>query len=225
MGEVSFMGTEKDTKETQAQTVDEYITELKMKLAGGVKHGDHESTTHLYNLGVAYLSKRMWQEAERAFREVVDKLPRFAEAYVQLGGICLHRGDIEGCLNFNKLAKTFRPDFAPAFGNMGFCYLQMGEVEKAVDILKKAINRNPKFVQALATLGSAHLLSGDLDGCIEHCEKAVEIEPAFGPAYHNLALAHMEKGDFKKAVEYVDKAVETGFEVPEEILKELEQHR
>ncbi|MDY7001653.1 MAG: tetratricopeptide repeat protein [Thermodesulfobacteriota bacterium] len=101
----------------------------------------------------------------------------------------------------------------------------MGEVEKAVDILKKAINRNPKFVQALATLGSAHLMSGDVEGCIEQCEKAVEIEPAFGPAYHNLALAHMEKKDFKKAVEYADKAVETGFEVPEEILKELEQYR
>ncbi|MDY7001689.1 MAG: tetratricopeptide repeat protein [Thermodesulfobacteriota bacterium] len=182
------MGTEKDTKETQAQTVDEYITELKMKLAGGVKRGDHESVTTLYNLGVAYLSKRMWQEAERAFREVVEKIPRFAEAYVQLGGICLHRGDIEGCLNLNEIAKSYRPEFAAPFANMGFCYLQMGEVEKAMDILKKAINRDPKFVQAFATLGSAHLMSGDVEGCIEYCKRAVDIAPAFGPTSFSFDL-------------------------------------
>ncbi len=43
-----------------------------------------------------------------------------AEAYVQLGGIAMQRGDLEGCLRYNITATQQRPFFAVPWGNIGY---------------------------------------------------------------------------------------------------------
>lgn len=197
--------------------VDDYIADLKAKLAENPDCGHH-----LYNLGVALLSKREFLEAETAFRDAVDKSPSIAEAYVQLGGIAMWRGDIEGCLNYNRLATKTRPMFAVPHGNIGFCLLQMGKSTEAAKSLERAVKLDPKFVQALASLGGAYLAEGDPERCISVCERALAVEPMFGPAWNNLALAHLDLGKPEEAVRYVKKAQETGFEVNENVLKEVE---
>ena len=202
---------------TQANNVDEYIAELQQQLAE-----NPTCASHHYNLGVAYLSKRMWQEAEKAFLEAVENSSRMADAYVQLGGICLQRGDIEGCLNYNKHAKGCRPQFAVPYANMGFCYLQTGDVDRAIVNLKKAVNRDPGFVQALTTLGSAYIMDEQFDDAKASLDKAVEIEPGFGPAWNNLGLYWLEKGDKAQARECLAKAKETGYEVPELLLEQAQ---
>jgi tetratricopeptide (TPR) repeat protein len=130
----------------------------------------------------------MWHEAEESFREALDNSPRMAEAYVQLGGICLQRGDLEGCLNYNRHAKDCRLQYAVPWANMGFCYIQMGKYDEAVKCLKKAINRDPDFVQAHATLGSAHIMAKDYEEGIAASRKALELAPEFGPAWNNMGL-------------------------------------
>ena len=107
--------------------VDEYIDDLKGKLKGNPGCGN----TH-YNLGVAYLSRRDFAEAEREFLEAVSNSPRMAEGYVQLGGIALQHGDMEGCMNYNLQAIKERPFFAVPWGNIGFVQLQMGETDQEI---------------------------------------------------------------------------------------------
>ncbi len=205
---------------TKAQNVDEYIAELKIQL-----QSNPDCASHYYNLGVAYLSKRMWQEAEEAFRTATEHSPRMAEAYVQLGGICLQRGDIEGCLNYNKHAKGCRIQFAVPYANMGFCYLQMGKVDHAIASLKKAINRDPDFIQALSTMGSAYLMDGQPDEAKKHLDHCLEMAPNFGPAWNNMGLYWLEKSNKKKAQESFDKACKYGFEVAEELLAQVQEEK
>ena len=132
------------------------------------------------------------------FREAITHSPKMVEAYVQLGGIAMQRGDLEGCLNFNYQATELRPMFATPWGNIGFVLLQQGEFGKAAKVLEKAVKIDPEFIQAIANLGSAYLGEGDLERCIATSLKAVEKEPMFGPAYNNLALAYLESGDKEK---------------------------
>lgn len=205
---------------TQAQNVDEYIAELKQKLST-----NPQCASHHYNLGLAYLSKRMWQEAEACFRATVENSPRFAEAYVQLGGICLQRGDLEGCLNYNRHAKDCRLQYAVPWANMGFCHIQLGKYDEAVKCLKKAINRDPEFVQAHATLGSAHIMAKQYDEGIEASRKALELAPEFGPAWNNLAVAYMDMGQPELAVEYADKAEAFNYELAPDFKQEIEAAR
>ncbi|MBU1003963.1 MAG: tetratricopeptide repeat protein [Proteobacteria bacterium] len=202
--------------DTKAKTTDEYIDELKAQLAVNPTCANHH-----YNLGVAFLAKRMWQEAEEAFRDAVENSPRMAEAHVQLGGICLQRGDIDGCMNYNKHAKGCRPQFAVPFANIAFCYLQKGDVDGAIVNLKKALNRDPNFVQALATYGSALILDGQLDEAKIHLDKALKLQPVFGPAWNNMALYWLEMDDKDQARECIKKAQECGFEVVEGLIEQV----
>lgn len=202
---------------TTAQNADDYIAEQKNKLA---KNPQCANTR--YNLGVAYLSKRMWHEAEREFRQAVQDSPKMAEAYVQLGGICMHRGDLDGCMSLNKMAKEIRPAFAVPFANIGFCLLQQGKVEDAIASLRKAVGRDPTFVQAWSTLGSAFYMQNDLDEAEKALAKALELEPRFGPAYNNLALVWLDRGDKAKALENVELARKWGYEVDPKLVEQIE---
>lgn len=200
--------------------IDEYIEDLKREIAAGGNCANHH-----YNLGLALLSKRDFVGAEESFLAAVRNSPRLAEAFVQLGGICLERGDLDGCLRYNEEAANCRAKFPIPWANIGFVHLQRGDPAKAVTALKKALKWDPDFVQALNALATAHFMEGNYEACIRECRETIRREPGFAPAWNNLALALFETGQFEAAVEAADKAAAGGFEVRPEFLAELAPHR
>ena len=200
----------------QAQNIDDYIAELEAKL----EKNDQCASSH-YNLGVAYLSKRRYDQAKTSFLRAAERSPAMAEAYVQLGGLALNDGDIEGCLRMNEAAIKARHRFAVPYGNVGFCLLQMGKVDEAIKSLRKAVKMDSQFVQAYGTLGSALYMAGKLDESIEMSKKAVELHPKFGPAWNNLALAALEKGEALQAMDFVKRAQECNYEVHPGLIEDI----
>ena len=82
----------------QAKNAEEFIAKQRAAIGANPECG----TSH-YNLGVALVGQKKYDEAEKEFAEASYCSPSLAEAYVQLGGICLQRGDLEGCLDWNRL--------------------------------------------------------------------------------------------------------------------------
>jgi tetratricopeptide (TPR) repeat protein len=205
---------------TEKMTVDEYIAQQRYALAGNPDCG----MSH-YNLATALLSLRKFDEAEKEFLEAARCSPSLAEAYVQLGGICLQRGDMDGCLAYNQKGAAARPRCAEAYGNIGFIQLQKGEVDKAITALEKAVKFNELFVQAYTTLANAYLFKGWVDKAIQTNAKALEIDPSFAVAHNNLAIAYLEKEDYAMARQHCEKARSLGYEVAPEIITELENHK
>lgn len=209
---------------------DEHIAQLKAQLKGNAECG----TTH-YNLAVALMGKQEYAEAEKELHEAIDCSPTLAEAYVLLGGICLQRGDLEGCYRFNQRAVKARAGFAEGYGNMAFVLLQLVDgkdakedeekVDKAIKNLKKAIIHNKKFVQAYTTLGTAYFMKGLVKEGIKANLEAVDVAPEFPIAHNNLAVAYLEIKDYEKAVFHCDKAESLGYEVAQELKDELAPHR
>ncbi|MDR2744335.1 MAG: tetratricopeptide repeat protein [Desulfovibrio sp.] len=200
--------------------VDDYIADLKSEIAAG-----SQCAGHYYNLGLALLSKRDFAAAEEALLNAVRDSPHLAEAYVQLGGICFQRGDLDGCLRYNEEAANCRPRFAVPMSNIAFVHLQRREPDKAVSALEKALKWDPKFVQARNGLATAQYMKGNFRECETLCRDLLRDEPAFAPAWNNLALACFERKEYAKAIEAVDKAIKFGFEPAPEFLEELLPHR
>ncbi len=198
------------------ESLDEYIADLQAEIAQS-----ENCANHYYQLGMAMLAKVDYMEAEDAFLNAVRLSPRLAEGFVQLGGLCLHKGDYDGCLRYNEEASNIRAKYPVPQANIGFCHLQMGNVKKAKTALNKAITWDPNFLQARTTLASAHFMEEDYDACIEESNKVIEREPAFGPAWNNLALAFFEKGEFAKADDAVKNAQKAGYEVAAPFVEEL----
>ena len=204
----------------QARNAEEYINELRGKLASNSECG----TTH-YNLAVALIGLKRYDEAEKCLFDALENSPTLAEAYVQLGGLALQRNDMEKCIYYNKMATRSRAGFSQGYGNLGFLYLQKGEVDESIRHLKKAIAFNSMFIQAYANLANAYLMKGLVDESIEASLKALEIEPTFAVAHNNLAIAYLEKKDYEKAAAHCDQAIKNGYEVATEIMNEINNNR
>ena len=212
------------------KNADEQITRLRQALVQNAECG----TTH-YNLAVALIGKQEFVEAEKELHDAIDCSPTMAEAYVQLGGLCLQRGDIEGCYRFNQRATKARAGFAEGYANMGFVLLQLVDgknakedeekVDKAIKNLKKAIIHNKNFVQAYTTLGTAYFMKGLVEEGIKANLQALSVQPQFPIAHNNLAVAYLELKDYKQAIKHCDIAVDLGFEVNQSLIDELAPHR
>lgn len=216
---LSFNKKQEDTME-KMKNVQEYINEQRRSIAANPDCG----TSH-YNLAVALMGIEEFHEAERELHQAIDCSPGLVEAYVQLGGLCLKRGDLDGCLAYNKAAVKARPGFSEGYGNIGFVHMQKGEIEEAVKALEKATAFNFRFIQAYTTLGTAYLMMGRVDDSIAASQKALEIDKNFPVAHNNLSVAYLEKNDFEKAVFHCDRALELGYDVPGGLLKEIAPHR
>ena len=204
----------------KAKNVEEFIARQQAAIAANPDCG----TSH-YNLAIGLLGLKKYDEAEKELFAAIECSPTLAEAYVQLGGISLQRGDLEGCLHFNKRAVQSRAGFAEGYGNIGFVQLQLGNIEEAIPALEKAIRWNPKFLQAYTTLANAYLMKGMIDESIDTSMKVIAIEPDFAVTHNNLGIAYLEKGEYSLAVKNLDKAVELGYEVAPEILDEIKKYR
>ncbi len=204
----------------EPKTTREYIADQVATLAKSPECG----TTH-YNLAVGLIKQQKWDEAVEELMAAVNECPTLGEAYVALGGIYLHKGDLGACIRFNQEAIKVRPKFAQPYGNLGFAYVQRGDPEAAIDFLEKAISINPEFIQARTTLASAYFMQGRLDESIAAANKALDLEPTFAVAHNNLALAYFEKGAHKEAIVHCDKALAYGFDVEPKFLKQLEPYR
>ena len=204
----------------KAKNVEEYIARQQAAIAANPDCG----TSH-YNLAIGLLGLKKYDEAEKELFAAIECSPTLAEAYVQLGGISLQRGDLEGCLHFNKRAVQSRAGFAEGYGNIGFVQLQLGNIEEAISALEKAIRWNPKFLQAYTTLANAYLMKGMIDESIDTSMKVIAIEPEFAVAHNNLGIAYLEKEEYSLAVRHLDKAVELGYEVAPEIMDEIKKYK
>ncbi|MFK5952046.1 MAG: tetratricopeptide repeat protein [Desulfobacterium sp.] len=209
---------------------DSHIAKLQSQITENTECGNNH-----YNLAVALMGKKEYDAAEQALHDAVDCSPSLAEAYVLLGGICLQREDIEGCLRYNRYAVKSRAGFAEGYANIGFVLLQLvdGKDEKddeekidtAIKNLRKAVVHNSKFVQAFTTLGNAYYMKGLLEEGIKANLEAIKIQPEFPIAHNNLCVGYLEKEEYAKAIEHCDIADSLGYEVPEALKAELEPHR
>lgn len=204
----------------QYDDIDEYIKDLKaaIEASGG------QCASHHYNLGLAFLSKRDFVAAESEFLECLRESPHMAEAMVQLGGLCMQRGDLDGCLNYNRDAAECRPKFAVAESNIAFVLLQRRDPDKAISHLERALKWDPSFVQARNDMAMAYFMKGMFAESEKACRELLGDEPEFAPAWNNLALSLFEQKRYQEASEAVNKAVEKGFDVPEDFRKEVAAH-
>lgn len=198
------------------ENIDDYINDLRREI-----QANDNCASHYYNLGLAFLSKRDFAAAEEAFLNSIRNSPHLAEAYVQLGGICMHRGDLEGCLKYNEEAASCRPKFAVPQSNIAFVHIQRGEPDKAIEALEKALKWDPDFAQAKNALATAYFMKNDLEKSEKISRELLSLHPDFAPALNNLALSLFEQGREEEAAEAVKRALELGYEVPEGFLEEL----
>lgn len=153
------------------------------------------------NEGLAHHRAGRLDEAERAYRDVLERAPHHPDALHYLGVVLYQRGDPGAALPFFEraavpLGKT--PDF---LANFGLAQKETNFRNRAKDTLRRALALNPAHDAALFNLGLLLFEEGDGEGAAALFEKAVAGSPDSAEARFFLGRALERAGRAEEARE------------------------
>jgi tetratricopeptide (TPR) repeat protein/peroxiredoxin len=117
----------------------------------------------LNNLGNAYRQAKQWDDARRAFEQVLSKYPEDADANYGLAMVFAQQDDSNRAYEHLQKALKSRPEFPEALNNLGILYLRTNHRDEAVATFEKCIRVAPGFDQAYMNLARVYAIEGAND--------------------------------------------------------------
>jgi len=175
--------------------------------AAAAANTDPENVRYLYNAGVLYRRNNMVQQAENAFRKILAADPDYTDAYFNLSGIYLVRGDYRRAAEMTENAVRLQPDNAGLHGNLSVIYLRLNRTDDAIAAADKAVGLAPANAVFYNSRGLAYFQKGDFERAKQNFLKSVELDPASGESWHGLGQIHYARGEYSQAHEYYSNGI------------------
>jgi tetratricopeptide (TPR) repeat protein len=136
----------------------------------------------------------IWNDEIKLWNDVVQKSPRKARGYNNLGFAYEKKGFYKEAFENYQKAITIDPKFDDAYYNRANTYSKIGLYNQALVNYSQAIMINPLHAQAYNNRGVVYSLIGGIDASIEDFSQSIIINPNFSEAYFNRALSYRDKG-------------------------------
>jgi tetratricopeptide (TPR) repeat protein len=108
------------------------------------------------------------EEAQAAYRRILDREPTFADAHVNLGRILHEAGDVYAALVHYRAALSIRPHDATAAFNIGVALEDLGASIDAITAYRQAIETDARNPDAHYNLARLLEQSGKPDLAVRH---------------------------------------------------------
>ncbi|MEW6348004.1 MAG: tetratricopeptide repeat protein [Thermodesulfobacteriota bacterium] len=106
-----------------------------------------------YNLGVAYTFLHREDDALAQFERAVELAPAYAEAWYNMGQICLiKKQDHSRALHYFDMAAHVRPDYVSAHHQRGVALEHLGDIPGAVKAFENVLQIDPDNATAKKSL-------------------------------------------------------------------------
>ena len=152
-----------------------------------------------------------FDQAIKAYSEVIEVIPDYADAYNNRGNAYAYKGKYEQAIaDFDEVI-ALNPDLAEAYYNRGITYADKGDYERAIIDYDRAIELTPDYAAAYHNRGNAYYKKngkGDYDRAIADHDRAIKLNPDYAKAYVNRGNAYASKGESDRAIADYDKAIE-----------------
>lgn len=146
------------------------VLAVALNVGGGAMDMEGNADVH-FNLGDAYLRSGRLDEAERAFRHVLELDPDYLEARFTLGTVQGMRGNLGGALATLQEVSRQDPERAEVWLNLATLYLQMAQADAAERAFRRALDIDPKNEDAYARLLTLFAQAGDDAGARETLDR------------------------------------------------------
>jgi len=163
--------------------------------------------TTLFNLATIYMDLGRLEEAEKYFKQGLEKDPSDEKARVNLAEVYKAQGK-PGLARFElERAISLEPNSALAHSNLGSLYLSMGELENAEAELRIALKIDPDFELAHYNLGQVLDRRGAYQEALEHFQKAYQQNSGYpdNALWAGIMLLKLNQPD--KAEKWAQKAL------------------
>lgn len=143
------------------------------------KPDDAEAWRHVAGamLRAAQIEPSYNEQAEKAYRHILELLPDDLEALQGLGNVAYDQNDFDAAVGFYKKYLAKKPDDLNVLTDLGTMYLSKGTLADAVKTYIAVLDVDPKFFQAQFNLAIAYRSAGQTDAAIATMQKAVEVAP------------------------------------------------
>ncbi len=125
-------------------------------------------------------------EAEKIYRQVLERRPNHADALHLLGLLSAQSGRLEAAADLLQRAVRVNPTSAEACGNLGNVYKDLRRLDEAIDSYQQAIRLKFELAEAYSNLGNVLKSQGRLDEAIASHRQAIKLRPDLAQAHSNL---------------------------------------
>jgi TolB-like protein/DNA-binding winged helix-turn-helix (wHTH) protein/Flp pilus assembly protein TadD len=147
-------------------------------------------------------------EADRLFRNAIEKDPNFALAYVGLADRMVTNADAGEAWTLINKALELDPNLAEAYATNGFLItFHDGDWQYAEGEFKKSIELNPGYATAHHWYATLLAIQGRTDEAKSEMHRALEINPMSYNFLADLGQLHYFAREYDKAEEYCRKAL------------------
>lgn len=105
------------------------------------------------------------------WREVIDRSPNSAEAFLNIGHANMELGRYHEGLAASAKAMKLDPNLKEAVLNYGMCELTAGEAKQTMLAFEELLKRIPDYPPAMGGLAAAYFLEGKIDSGLEYLDK------------------------------------------------------
>jgi tetratricopeptide (TPR) repeat protein len=160
----------------------------------------------VYNARVMYDLLGKSKQAVINLQKALDKNPKDAASYIELGHIYQNLKQDEKAIASYKKAIELNPKNIEAYRGIGNAYKNMKQYQQAIENYKKIVQLDPQALDAYNEIGFNYYSLGQLQEAVVYFEKAITINPGHAAAYYNLGMLYNNSGQRQKARENLQKA-------------------
>jgi tetratricopeptide (TPR) repeat protein len=186
-----------------------------------------------------------YRSEEAMWRDVVEKRPGNARAYLGLSAGLLKQERYAESEQYAKKLLSLLPDFskvradqmpdtpvtnqerrmhykawlyASAHNNIGASLFNRGGIAQALGHYQEAVRIMPDHVDANANLARTYMAVGKRDESAEQWRKLIKFKPSDAQAHSSLALLYFDQGAYQEAVSHFRRALEGA---PDDLIAQL----
>ena len=125
--------------------------------------------------------------------------PSLAEAYVSIGTILSHTGDLAGGLRALQKAVELNPGLAHAHNLLGRALYSYERHSEALAATNKSLSLDPLSMMIYTGVGDAYYFAREYEKSVFHYRMSIELDPRFDGAHTGLARSLEALGRFDEA--------------------------
>jgi tetratricopeptide (TPR) repeat protein len=154
--------------------------------------------------GVKLAQDGQLDEAEAAFKEILDARPDLVEVHQNLAYVYVKKQDWASAEETYLAALDLRPGSAELMTALAKMYQDSGEEEKAMEILSQVEGGGTVDGRAQFNMGIVFLDAGNSEEAQAAFEAALAADPPVGEAHYHLGTILVGQGKVPEAVDHLE---------------------
>jgi Flp pilus assembly protein TadD len=152
-----------------------------------------------YNVGLALLENKRFDEARDALETAARLEPGEARVFDALGRSHAATGDLKSAAASFELAISLDPDLFEAHNNLGYVRFEEKDYQAASRQFERALQLNPGAASSRFNLALCHARQAKLGEAEKQLRLVVESAPQDAEAYYQLGLVCERLGELSRA--------------------------